>query len=415
MAVTLTLDNEPLTVSRAPRYEVVDLFRGFAALGVFLLHARPFTGEAWLPQAYLALDFFFLISGFVIANGFDRRIAAGMPLREFFLLRLVRFYPAYFLALVVATPLMILFSLKRGIEFIPQDWLIAVGMELLMLPSVVDPMGTAKLYPINGICWSLFFEFFVNLIYFCIFPWLSKRGMQVLLAASAVLWLLTRDAASTIDVGYHWTTAAYALPRLLLPFFLGIYLRRYCLRRWQLPTLTWPVALGCVAAIALCFSHGLITAGKASFLGDVIAVWLVMPLVLLIAAQSSESKSLRSTSRYAGRISYPLYVLQDALFLLFAAGFSLLFKTSASAFAPWVIVPLLAISVALALLTDRYLEPWGSKHMKRWFGLAPSQPRIPEELLRELLAGPRRPLNTPTPGFYRQGSGPTPENSPRPT
>jgi peptidoglycan/LPS O-acetylase OafA/YrhL len=77
------------------KYEVLDGMRGVAAIAVVMFHAASFFGALRPPSAYLAVDFFFALSGFVLGYAYDRRLAGGMSAVNFMLRRLIRLYPLY--------------------------------------------------------------------------------------------------------------------------------------------------------------------------------------------------------------------------------------------------------------------------------------------------------------------------------
>ena len=77
-------------------FELLDAMRGVAAIAVVLFHfmeiAQPDYRNSFIPHSYLAVDFFFCLSGFVIAYAYDQKLAA-IGLKRFFLLRLLRLHP----------------------------------------------------------------------------------------------------------------------------------------------------------------------------------------------------------------------------------------------------------------------------------------------------------------------------------
>jgi peptidoglycan/LPS O-acetylase OafA/YrhL len=89
----------------ADRFEMLDLLRGIAALAVLIYHSDNFLGIQLLPNAYLAVDLFFMLSGFVIAHNYDPKIGSGMTLKEFMLHRGIRLFPCYWLALAIGVTL----------------------------------------------------------------------------------------------------------------------------------------------------------------------------------------------------------------------------------------------------------------------------------------------------------------------
>ena len=72
--------------------------RGMAAIAILIYHAEKYLGMQLLPNAYLAVDLFFLLSGFVIAHNYDGKFTGGMSLTNFMVQRLIRLYPCFLLA-----------------------------------------------------------------------------------------------------------------------------------------------------------------------------------------------------------------------------------------------------------------------------------------------------------------------------
>ena len=361
----------------ANRFEVIDLYRGFGAICIFISHGYPFAGALWLPQAYLALDVFFVMSGFVIANGFDGPIQRGMTLTRFFALRMIRFYPAYLLALLLTVPLLVLRQKSLGL---PLDWGslgISGVLGLFMLPSPVDPLGGEQFYPLNGVSWSLFFEMVVNLIYFIIFPKLSHRGLLLVIGLCAVALVATRLYTGTLDLGFERHNAIFALPKLSFAFFVGVYLRRHVYGRLKLQP-GWGTAIVSMGVMLVFFAHSRFTGGHATLAGDLLGVFVVFPAIVLLSSGNARQKSVAVAGLWSGRFSYPTYLLQDACFLLFAAVFKIVFGFSAVLLAPWILLPLLTLAIAAGIATDRWVEPWGAQWMRRW--LLPPKPKLPASL-----------------------------------
>lgn len=76
------------------RFVFLDELRGLAALSVVLLHASQIFSFRLNSHPSLAVDFFFCLSGFVLANGYEQELKSGaLGSRAFFLKRVVRLYP----------------------------------------------------------------------------------------------------------------------------------------------------------------------------------------------------------------------------------------------------------------------------------------------------------------------------------
>jgi len=145
------------------RFGTLDGLRGVAAIVVVLFHA---IFGAWVPRfGYLAVDLFFILSGFVLSHAYDKRFVAGMSVAEFLSLRVVRLYPLYLLGLVLG---LCVVRINPSIMDAPAAGvLLNFVLNLFDLPGMEIP-GTLyrELFPLNVPLWSLFFEFWVaNLIF----------------------------------------------------------------------------------------------------------------------------------------------------------------------------------------------------------------------------------------------------------
>lgn len=134
----------------------LDGLRGLAALLVAVYHL-PFIFGFKVTHAYLAVDFFFILSGWVMAHSYEERIRLGMPFRVFLHNRFARLYPLCAVALVAALAVTVI---KSRIGTIPANIACFVP-NALMLPCLQDGVST---FPLNGPSWSIFVEVCINLI-----------------------------------------------------------------------------------------------------------------------------------------------------------------------------------------------------------------------------------------------------------
>src|SRR5437016_4136883 len=143
-------------------YVTLDGLRGVAALAVAILHTNINMGSApWLPHAYLAVDFFFVLSGFVVAFAYDQKLLTDMTFFGFMRVRLIRLSPM----IVAGTILGAFYLLMRthlepgAIGYIA----VAVLFGVLLLP--LDLVVGTEQYPLNVPSWSLLFELISNVCY----------------------------------------------------------------------------------------------------------------------------------------------------------------------------------------------------------------------------------------------------------
>ena len=144
---------------------MLDGLRGFAALLVVLYHMPPYV-QRWFyfPNSFLAVDFFFCLSGFIIAYSYERRILNDMSLADFSVARLIRLYPLYFLGstLGLFSALIVTHAYSRN-HLTPGELLTTIALSFLLLPNLGDVWANHNVFPLNGPAWSLFFELFANL------------------------------------------------------------------------------------------------------------------------------------------------------------------------------------------------------------------------------------------------------------
>ena len=196
-----------------PHFGILDGLRGAAALMVVWYHV--FEGFAFaggtaittFNHGYLAVDFFFMLSGFVIAYAYDSRWNATgsqkLTLKSFFKRRLIRLHPMVVMgALIGAITFLIGGSLRwDGTQTDPQWVMAALVLGMLLIPAYpgagYDVRGNGEMYSLNGPSWSLFFEYIGNIVYALIIRKLSGRILGILCAVMGILlgWYAITDVS----------------------------------------------------------------------------------------------------------------------------------------------------------------------------------------------------------------------------
>ena len=326
-----------------PRYEILDGLRGVAAMIVVAFHlfetySPGVTGQI-LNHGYLAVDFFFVLSGFVIGYAYDDRWSKGMGTWTFFKRRLIRLHPLLIMGTLVGAALFFLtgdhpdFPLVNNTEWWQVLLVMAFCFTLLPLPSTMDIRGWAETNPLNGAIWSLQWEYIANILYAFVLRRLSKMFLGILVTVGAVLtiilclnidvtgWLSAREYATNTVIG-GWSTTPEQLQigvtRLLYPFLCGLLLSRMPKLRIHISNGFWWCSL-MIAAILVVPRIG--RANPENFwmngLYEAVAILVLFPLIVCIGAGSSEmgGKSFR-VCKFLGDISYPLYVTHYPLVYL---------------------------------------------------------------------------------------------------
>jgi peptidoglycan/LPS O-acetylase OafA/YrhL len=336
------------------RFALLDGMRGIAALAVAFLHAGLGFGLPVIPaHGYLAVDFFFCLSGFVICHAYEARLRAGMTFGRFFRLRLIRLYPMIFVAglLVTAAIFMTGDSALRNGGDLP---LLIVGVFTLLPLGLLVHLAA---FPLNGPLWSLFFEMGANIAYFfeakrdSVRPklFISLGFFAVCLAAVTLL------AGSMIAVGFSGPLSFLSgLPRVGYSYLAGMLVYRYAPALPRLPAWALALALAALFAVPALPDHGLY---------DMIAVLAGFPLLVAFSARAAPGPGLGRVWVWLGELSYPLYVIHEpVLRLVFRLSRPIPPLAGAPAL-PAYGGALLAILLAYALLFlyDQKLRAWLSR------------------------------------------------------
>jgi peptidoglycan/LPS O-acetylase OafA/YrhL len=323
----------------ARRYAPLDGLRGVAAISILLLHLeRP--GFHMPPATYTAVDLFFLISGFVIAEAYEARISKFGVL-AFVRARLIRLYPMLLVGLLILPAYCAVVFARHGTwPATPWELLGSLGASVMLMPSHLPPSklwDDALLFPLNGPVWSLMLEMFVNLAYALLLPWLSRRALAFIVLTSGSLLVLAQLRLDGIDLGWGWPSALGGFPRATFSFFLGVLIFRLRIPRPAMP----PVMV--LAAAPLLF-----------YAPPLFAVMVGFPLVL-IAATSTHARGSRFMTAM-GALSYPIYVIHFPL--LHWIGWLLAGRMPA-----WASIP---VSVALVLLCAILALKLWDEPLRRW-------------------------------------------------
>jgi peptidoglycan/LPS O-acetylase OafA/YrhL len=325
--------------------------RGAAAIAVVILHDPGFLLPLRMPSAYLAVDFFFMLSGFVISHAYSSRFADGLPWRQFMRDRVVRLYPLYILGVVIGLLSgAAAIGLGGGTVESLGGLLLASITGLLFLPSPTMH-ETPVLFPLNNPGWSLFFELLVNAVYALLWPWLTTRrlvgitGLLALALGGTALWF------GDLDLGSAWPHFVGGFARVSFSFFAGVLLHRL---RSHLVTVS-PLAL--LLPVILC---GLLMADLQPGLRvvfDLFCALLVFPVLIHFASRMEPGRRLIPACVALGAVSYPLYAIHFPVQELLRR----IVRTAGidpADLAPWAGIPILLLMVgACFLLVQAYDRP----------------------------------------------------------
>lgn len=277
------------------KFQTLDGLRGLAAAAVVMFHLHHFFPAIWRPvSAYLAVDLFFALSGFVLAEAYSRKLDEGLSFGGFMGKRLLRLWPLYALGLAIAAAPLAAGAIHGQT---PVRALIPVLPAALMLPW---PGPEGQLYPLNFVAWSLAYELVANAVMMLCWRWLSRTALLAIVVASAVGLAASVLTFGSLDLGFTLAGAPTALARLLFSFFLGVLIWRA--RPAVSGISPWVSVLALAFILACAPSPGL----RPIF--DLAAVTVILPGVLWLGASSEPGPVSLPLFTAAGAASYAVYV-----------------------------------------------------------------------------------------------------------
>lgn len=302
-------------------FDALHGLRGAAALLVLLGHSQFWWRLKLVPNMYLAVDLFFVLSGFVIAHAYDRRLAHGMRFTEFARARALRLYPLYAFGTalgIVAIGVGLASGFVPGVSrvhLIASTFFSAIGVPTI--PALSDHSKT--LYPLNSPSWSLLFEALINLLFAGFAVRLSRPRLKIVIVASAAGLIFSAVWFGSLDVGANWSNAVGGVPRVMFSFLAGVYLSRYPVSAPSLPSWTFAILVVILCCVTICP-----TSAAAQPVFDVLVVLVVWPALIVIASNIKMGGYLKNISHFAGETSYALYVLHMPLVSLIFGAWPLL-------------------------------------------------------------------------------------------
>ena len=316
--------------------------RGLAATVVVLYHYGLIEHVLTPRFGYLAVDLFFVLSGFVIAHAYDQRFASGMRVRDFMVARAHRLLPLYLTGTVIG---LVGVSLGYGYAIRLGPALRAASLNLLGLPYP-PTMSSGSLFPINPASWSLFFEFWVaNLMFAVTWRLVGPLNLVVTLGCAGMGLVWSEHRFSTMDVGSDWSTIGAGLFRVTYSFFAGVALSR--LQSLHPPRRTLPPWL-CLSLTLMVLWLPL--RGRVAHAFELAAVIILIPMLIRYGARTAEPRP--GLGELLGNISYGTYSVHMPILIIWSGCFRGFWLYHGSLMG----VALTLIIAALACALNDYLD-----------------------------------------------------------
>lgn len=325
------MDKKTSNLASKNHYEILDGLRGVAAIMVVAFHMfESLNGGNRFKQiinhGYLAVDFFFLLSGFVVAYAYDDRWGK-MTVSQFFKRRLVRLQPMVVLGSIIGA-IFFYFQACSVFPLVNQTpvWkmllLMVIGFTLIPVPISMDIRGWQEMHPLDGPAWSLFFEYIANVLYALFVRKFSKPVLAALVFVFACLLTQYLVMGPQGDIIGGWsiepTQLRIGFTRMLFPFFAGVLLSRYG-KLIQVKGAFWICSLLLIAS----FSAPRFGGTQHLWLNGLyesFCIIILFPIIVAIGAGGSlNGRVSTKTNTFLGELSYPLYITHYPLIYTYVA------------------------------------------------------------------------------------------------
>jgi len=341
-------------------YLFLDLLRGLAALTVVGLHLACVSPAPMLfPHAYLAVDFFFMLSGFVLSAAYEEKAKAGLSLKDFAIIRLLRLLPLSIAGVATGC----IFLILRGViepSVVPSLMHLSLSgvlnAMLIPAPKVADQ---AWLLPTDAALWSLFFELTTNLVWWAFLVRRPTRAITCVTIVCGGLLCAFAWNKGTTDLGFLFTPfhLVAGFMRAMFGFSIGVLIYRMKLAPLVKAPPWMPLAI-CGAFVALTVG---LSQSDGPALYDLLACVFCLPALLYGAALLPTATGGRA-SRLMGALSYPLYVMHYPFVLLTGT-----IVATSKVELHWSLYLIYGPLIGIALLMDRYYDRPVRQQLSRLF------------------------------------------------
>jgi len=294
-------------------FEILDGLRGVAAIAVVIFHfmesITPVIKENFIGHAYLAVDFFFCLSGFVIAYAYDAKFSQ-IGVATFLKLRIIRLHPLVIIGSLLGLvcfaldPFSSLFSEYSG------KTLAMFITSCLMIPYPAVEERYFNLFHLNPPTWSLFWEYVANIFYALFLVKIRNRALWCLFAIAAMALCFEAVRSNHLLGGWGIDNIMAGGIRVFYSFLAGILVYRM---NWIIKNRLGFVSLSLLLSIAFLMPFS----GKLNWLNDSLTVLIYFPFLVALGAGASLKPAFEKVCRFSGGISYPLYMVHYPFLWIF--------------------------------------------------------------------------------------------------
>lgn len=338
------------TLEAKQHFVILDGLRGVAALAIVIFHFMewvvPDFNKNFIGHGFLAVDFFFCLSGFVIAYAYDNRMERP-GVKEFFRRRLIRLHPLVIVGSVLGLLAFMVDPFESPSPVYDTGKLaLLFACSILLIPLPVMEERAFNLFSFNAPAWSLFWEYVANIMYALILCRL-KRGLLLafgIVAAAGICWI-SYDAGNLLG-GWSRDTFWHGGVRVAYSFLAGMLIYR---SGWIIRNKLGFIGLSVLLSLAFVMPFF-----KWNWLAEAFVVLIYFPLLISLGAGSTLSQKVTKICVFSGQMSYPLYMTHYSVIWIFGHYFTS--RNPPTGELIWVIVAGVILVVVFAYIVMKWID-----------------------------------------------------------
>ncbi|MBB3698007.1 acyltransferase family protein [Flammeovirga yaeyamensis] len=299
------LNRTNLISKSKPHFHILDGLRGVAAIIILIFHYLELVylddyETNILGHGYLAVDFFFCLSGFVVAYAYNHRMKE-IGVKNFFINRLIRLHPLVVVGSIIGLIAYLIDPFVTDVWSVGWDKMsISFLGSIFLIPTPILPYRMDALFPFNSPAWSLFFEYIISIVYGVVLWRMNKKWLVASLSVAGAFMIYQAHADGWINSGWDFPTFTGGFIRVTYSFIAGLVVYKF--------NLIWKNKLGLFLPLLLllgCFFYPHV---NNDWITESIIVMIIFPLILSIGAGAQTNSTLESGCKFLGDLSYPLYM-----------------------------------------------------------------------------------------------------------
>ncbi len=302
-----------MPVARTRHFKALDGLRGVAALAVVTFHFMEMTAgdysRLFIGHGFLAVDFFFCLSGFVIGHAYDHRMGTT-GVSPFLKARLIRLHPLVVLGSVLGLIALLLDPFRAGpLGYSPGRIALMFAASVFLVPYPVMQERGYNLFSLNAPSWSLFWEYIASIFYASVLCRLSRLGLLIAAVFAAILLCWAGHSFGILSGGWSGESFWVGGARMAYSFLAGLLVYRFdWILRNKLGLAILSVLL--LSALLMPYAHG-------GWKREAAVMIVYFPLLVSLGAGATLNTRSEKICTFAGNISYPLYMTHYSVIWIF--------------------------------------------------------------------------------------------------